>query len=127
MRMPQATDTYCVMRLELAAGEQASYNVSSSCRKGGQRLTNFDIKFLQYITTFLAIFRRFPKIYFRSESKMGWDFIGVYIINRTLHGHLEIRKLSSRVEKYLIRSLRSLVAHSSTPQRNFVSQLRAAM
>ena len=26
-------------------------------------------------------------------------FIGVYIINRTLHGHLEIRNFSSRVEK----------------------------
>ena len=32
-------------------------------------------------------------------SKMVWHFIGVYIINRTLHGHLEIRNFSSRVEK----------------------------
>ena len=30
---------------------------------------------------------------------MVWYFIGVYIINRTLHGHLEIRNFSSRVEK----------------------------
>ena len=31
--------------------------------------------------------------------KMVWHFIGVYIINRTLHGRLEIRNFSSRVEK----------------------------
>ena len=30
---------------------------------------------------------------------MVWHFIGVYIINRTLHGRLEIRNFSSRVEK----------------------------
>ena len=30
---------------------------------------------------------------------MVWYFIGVYIINRTLHGRLEIRNFSSRVEK----------------------------
>jgi len=34
----------------------------------------------------------------RSEIKMAWDFIGVYIVNRTLHGHLEKRNFSSRVE-----------------------------
>ena len=31
---------------------------------------------------------------------MIWYFIGVYIINRTLHSRLEIRIFSSRVEKY---------------------------
>ena len=30
---------------------------------------------------------------------MVWQFIGVYIINRALHGRLEIRNFSSRVEK----------------------------
>ena len=30
---------------------------------------------------------------------MVWYFVGVYIINRTLHGRLEIRIFSSRVEK----------------------------
>ena len=30
---------------------------------------------------------------------MVWYFIGVYIINRTLHGRLEIPNFSSRVEK----------------------------
>ena len=30
---------------------------------------------------------------------MVWYFIGVYIIDRTLHGRLEIRNFSSRVEK----------------------------
>ena len=33
------------------------------------------------------------------QKKMVWYFIGVYIINRTLHGRLEIRNFSSRVEK----------------------------
>ena len=29
---------------------------------------------------------------------MVWYFVSVYIINRTLHGRLEIRNFSSRVE-----------------------------
>jgi len=29
---------------------------------------------------------------------MVWYFIGVYIINRTLHGRLQIRNFSSRIE-----------------------------
>ena len=33
---------------------------------------------------------------------MVWNFIGVYIINRTLHGRLEIRNFSSSVEKYML-------------------------
>ena len=44
---------------------------------------------------------------------MVWYFIGVYIINRTLHGDLEIWNFSSRVEKYFTRSLRSLVKYYS--------------
>ena len=31
---------------------------------------------------------------------MVWDFIGVYVLNRTSHGHLEIQNCSSLVEKY---------------------------
>ena len=30
---------------------------------------------------------------------MVWYFIGVYIIDRTLHGRLEVRNFSSHVEK----------------------------
>ena len=37
-------------------------------------------------------------------SEMVWHFIGV-LINKTLHGHLEIQNFSSRVEKYLTHSL----------------------
>ena len=48
---------------------------------------------------------------------MVWHFIGVYIINRTLHDRLEIRNLSSRVEKYFT-SERNIFQHS---KRNFVS------
>ena len=36
---------------------------------------------------------------------MVWYFVGVYIINRTLHGRLEIRNFSSRVEKYFTREI----------------------
>ena len=36
---------------------------------------------------------------FRSIIKVTWYFIGVYIINRTFHGRLEIRNFSSRVEE----------------------------
>ena len=38
----------------------------------------------------------------RSKSEMVWDFIGANIINRTLHGLLEIQNFSSRstIEKY---------------------------
>ena len=31
------------------------------------------------------------------KREIVWNFIGVYIINRTLHGRLEIRNFSSRV------------------------------
>ena len=47
---------------------------------------------------------------------MVWYFIGVYIINRTLHGRLEIRNFSSRVENI---SLRSLVKYFSTLEEKF--------
>ena len=42
---------------------------------------------------------------------MEWQIL-VYIINRIIHGRLEIRNLSSRVHiRYLTRSLRSLVRY----------------
>ena len=50
---------------------------------------------------------------------MVWYFIGVYIINRTLHGDLEIWNFSSRVEKYFTRSLRSLVKYYSLFEETF--------
>ena len=50
---------------------------------------------------------------------MVWHFIGVYIINRTLHDRLEIRNFSSSVEKYFTRSLRSLVKYFSTLEEKF--------
>ena len=46
-----------------------------------------------------------------SQDKMVWHFIGVYIINRTLHGRLEIRNFSSRVE--------TLVKYFSTLEEKF--------
>ena len=53
--------------------------------------------------------------------EMVWYFIGVYIINSTLHGRLEIRNFSSRVENILlVRCAHSwnIFQHS---KRNFVS------
>ena len=52
---------------------------------------------------------------------MVWYFIGVYIINRTLHGRLvwkyEISLLV--LKKYFTRSLRSLVKYFSTLEEKF--------
>ena len=43
---------------------------------------------------------------------MVWYFVDFYIINRTLHGRLEIQNFSSRVEK---------IFHSFASKGNFVS------
>ena len=37
-------------------------------------------------------------------NEMAWYFIGVYVINRTLHSCLEIQNFFSPVEKYFTRS-----------------------
>ena len=50
---------------------------------------------------------------------MIWYFVGVYIINRTLNGRLEVQNFSSRVEKYFTRSQRSLVRYFSTIEEKF--------
>ena len=65
-------------------------------------------------------------VVFCSETEMIWEFIGVYKIKRTLHGHLE--NYSSRVEKYFTRSLRSLVDREIFfNTRRQTSCLRAAL
>ena len=53
------------------------------------------------------------------KSEVVWYFIGAYIINRTLHGCLEIRNSSSCIEKYFTHSLRSLVQYFSTLEEKF--------
>ena len=52
---------------------------------------------------------------------MVWDFIGFYIIFRTLHCRLEIRNFSSRVEKifHSLAHSRSLVKYFSTLEEKF--------
>ena len=50
---------------------------------------------------------------------MIWYFIGVYTINRILHGCAEIQDFSSRVEEYFTRSLRSIVKYFSTLEEKF--------
>ena len=50
---------------------------------------------------------------FAAKSEMVWYFIGVYIINRTLHGRLEIRNFSSRVFSTLEEKFRISVRPSS--------------
>ena len=52
---------------------------------------------------------------------MVWQFIGVYVINRILHGRLEIRNSSSRVEK-IFHSFAALTGEIFfNSKRNFVS------
>ena len=57
---------------------------------------------------------------------MVWYFIGVYIINRIVHGRLEIRNLSSRVEK-IFHSLAALTREIFFNTRREISYLLAIM
>ena len=57
---------------------------------------------------------------------MVWYFIGVYIINRILHGRLEIRNFSSHVEK-IFHSFAALTREICFNTRREISYLRAAM
>ena len=57
---------------------------------------------------------------------MVWYFIGVYKMNRTLHGRLEIRNFFSCIEEFVTCSLRSLVKYFLNT-RGEISYLRAAM
>ena len=59
---------------------------------------------------------------FDAFREMIWYFIGVYIINRILHGRLEIPNFSSSVEKYLTSELSEPVKYIfQHSKRNFVS------
>ena len=53
-------------------------------------------------------------------------FIGVYIINRTLHGRLEIQNFSSHVEK-IFHSLAALTREIFFNTQTEISYLFAAM
>ena len=55
-----------------------------------------------YLHTIFSHVKRSPSRLLQQNNiyEMVWHFIGVYIINRTLHGHLKIRNFSSSVEKY---------------------------
>ena len=58
------------------------------------------------------------------------NFIGVYILSRTLHvhDHLQIRKyFSSPVEKYFTCSLRSLKKYFSTLEQKFSISTRPCL
>ena len=57
---------------------------------------------------------------------MVWHFIGVYIINRTLHDRLEIRNVSSRIGK-IFHSFAALTREIIFNTRREISYLRAAM
>ena len=50
---------------------------------------------------------------------MVWYFISVYIINRTLHGRLEIRNFSSHVEKIFQSERSERVKYFSTLEKKF--------
>ena len=62
-----------------------------------------------YLHTLFSHVKRSPSLWLHNKSRLSqqnniyemvWHFIGVYIINRTSHGHLKIRNFSSSVEKY---------------------------
>ena len=57
---------------------------------------------------------------------MVWYFCGVYIINRTLHGRLEMRNFSFRVE-IIFHSFAALTREMFFDTRREISCLRAAM
>ena len=58
---------------------------------------------------------------------MVWHFIGVYIINRILHGRLEIRNFSSDVLKLIVHSFAVFTRETFFKTRREISYLRAAM
>ena len=60
-------------------------------------------------------------------KEMVWYFIGVYVINRTLHGRLEIRNFSSSVEKYFTSRERSERVKYFFNTIREISYLQAAM
>ena len=68
--------------------------------------------------------KRSPLLAKKYFSEMVWHFIGVYVVNRTLHGRLEIQNFSSCVEKYFILSLRSFVKYFSTLEEKFCISAR---
>ena len=55
---------------------------------------------------------KLPKLCSDTLSEMVWYFIGVYIINRTWHGRLEIRNFSASVETIFQHSKRNFVSPS---------------
>ena len=57
---------------------------------------------------------------------MVWYFIGVYIINRTLHGRLEIWNFSYRVEKIFL-SFAAFTREIFFNTQREISYLRMAM
>ena len=68
----------------------------------------------------------FTRAYIRKMDKYYHLMYIINLKNRILHGRLEIRNFSSRIEKYFTRSLRSLVKYLFNTRRE-ISYLRAAM
>ena len=75
-------------------------------------------------TCCLHVWKKSPLLWLRNKwriSTLKWNglaFIGVYITNRTLYGHLEKQNFSLSSEKYFTHSLCSIKKHSEI---NFVS------
>ena len=71
--------------------------------------------------TFVWPSEQFWKIFGDLRKVVGnlRKIVTFYIIKRKLHGRAEIRNLSSPVEKYFTRSLRSLVKYFSTLEDKF--------
>ena len=72
--------------------------------------------------------KRTPLLWLHNKSRLSQEkcltemvlyFIGVYIINRTLHSRLEIRNFSSSVEKYFTSERSERVKYFSTLEEKF--------
>ena len=64
---------------------------------------------------------------FCSKIKTFWYLIGVFIMNRILHGCLEMQNFSSHGEKYFTCLLPSLVEHFSITYQREISYLFGSM
>ena len=72
------------------------------------------------------LFSHCGDIKFSRESSLGISLVFKYIINRTLHGRLEIGKFSSHVEK-ILHSFAALTLEIFFNTQREISYLRAAM
>ena len=78
------------------------------------------------ISLLLGLYNKCCLSHQKTKKEMVWYFIGVCIINRTLHGRAEIRNFSSRVEK-IFHEWAQRTSEIFFNTRREISYLRAAI